>query len=75
MPAMSSIVPIAMPGDFRDAHAAHGSILFVEGLIRTGSPHFGQAPQFSLLAVLLFHGDNLAIIRPRPTGTGNWEVQ
>ena len=53
MPAMSSIAPIAMPGDFRDAHVAHGSILFVEGLMRTGSPHFGQVPQFSLLTVLL----------------------
>ncbi len=54
MPAMTSIVLIAMPGDFRDAHAAQGSILFVDGLIKTGSPHIGQVPQFSLLAVFLF---------------------
>ena len=53
MPAMSSIVPIAMPGDFRDAQVAHGSISFVARLIRTGSPHVGQALQFSLLIVLL----------------------
>ena len=53
MLAMSSIAATAMPGDFRDAHVAHGSILFVEGLMRTGSPHFGQVPQFSLLIVLL----------------------
>jgi hypothetical protein len=53
MPAMSSTAATAMPGDFREAHVAHGSILFVEGLMRTGSPHFGQVPQLSLLTVLL----------------------
>ena len=51
IPAMIIVVPIAMPGDFRDAHVAHVSILFVEGLIKTGSPHFGQALQFSLTPV------------------------
>lgn len=46
-------MPIAMPGDFRDAHAAHASNLPVDGLIKTGSPHLGHVPQFSLLAAFL----------------------
>ena len=50
---MSSIVPMATPGDFRDAQAAHGSILFVEGSINMGAPHFGQVFQFSLLTARL----------------------
>jgi hypothetical protein len=34
-------------------------------LIKTGSPHFGQAPQFSLLAVLL----SMAVILLRSFGS------